>query len=56
MSWVKQLIQVAYGLEDYQVSGGAGCLGSDRYEIEAKARNANAGQKPNDPDAAVFAR
>ena len=44
MSWVKQLIQVAYGLEDYQVSGGPGWLASDRYEIEAKARNANAGK------------
>jgi hypothetical protein len=24
MSWVKQLIQVAYSVEDYQVSGGPG--------------------------------
>jgi len=37
MSWIKQLIQVAYGVEDYQVSGGPGWLTSDRYVIEAKA-------------------
>jgi uncharacterized protein (TIGR03435 family) len=43
-SWVKQLIQVAYGVEDYQVSGGPGWLTSDRYDIEAKAEKADAGR------------
>jgi uncharacterized protein (TIGR03435 family) len=42
MSWVKQLIQVAYGVEDYQVSGGPAWVGSERYTIEAKAENASA--------------
>jgi uncharacterized protein (TIGR03435 family) len=36
------VIQVAYGVEDYQVSGGPGWLASDRYEIEAKAGSADA--------------
>jgi len=44
MSWIKQLIQVAYGVEDYQVSGGPGWLTSDRYVIEAKAESADAGK------------
>jgi uncharacterized protein (TIGR03435 family) len=43
-SWVKQLIQVAYNVEDYQVIGGPSWLSSDRYEIEAKAENASAGK------------
>ena len=42
MSWVQQLIQVAYGVEAYQISGGPGWLTSDRYDIEAKAGNADA--------------
>jgi len=41
-SWVKQLIQVAYGVEDYQVVGGPKWLTSDWYDIEAKAGNASA--------------
>jgi bla regulator protein BlaR1 len=36
-SWIEQAIQVAWGVEDYQVSGGPGWLGSDWYDIEAKA-------------------
>lgn len=44
MSWTKQLIQVAYGVEDYQVSGGPGWLTSDRYVIEAKAESADVGK------------
>ena len=41
MSWVKQLIQIAYSVEDYQVSGGPEWITSDRYDIEAKAENAD---------------
>src|SRR5262245_17633238 len=40
-SWLKQLIQIAYGVEDYQVSGGPSWLNSQWYEIEAKAANAS---------------
>jgi len=41
-SWIKQAIQVAWGVEDYQVSGGPGWLTSDWYDIEAKAISADA--------------
>jgi uncharacterized protein (TIGR03435 family) len=41
-SWLKQLIQIAYGVEDYQVSGGPDWLTTQWYEIEAKAPNPNA--------------
>jgi uncharacterized protein (TIGR03435 family) len=43
-SWLKQLIQIAYGFEDYQVSGGPPWLTSQWYEIEAKAADPNAGR------------
>jgi uncharacterized protein (TIGR03435 family) len=36
-SWVKQLIQIAWGVEDYEVSGGPAWLTTDWYDIEAKA-------------------
>jgi uncharacterized protein (TIGR03435 family) len=42
MSWIKQVIQVAYGIEDYQVMGGPGWLTTDRYNIEAKAASPDA--------------
>jgi len=41
-SWLKQLIQIAYGVEDYQVSGGPPWLTSQWYEIEAKTANESA--------------
>src|SRR5271170_6135158 len=41
-SWIKQAIQVAWGVEDYQVSGGPAWLTSDWYDIEAKATSAEA--------------
>jgi uncharacterized protein (TIGR03435 family) len=41
-SWIKQAIQVAWGVEDYQVSGGPAWLSSDWYDIEAKAASADA--------------
>jgi uncharacterized protein (TIGR03435 family) len=42
MSWIKQVIQIAYGVADYQVTGGPGWLSTDRYNIEAKAANPDA--------------
>jgi uncharacterized protein (TIGR03435 family) len=42
MSWIKQVIEVAYGVEGYQVSGGPAWLNEDRYNIEAKAENPDA--------------
>jgi uncharacterized protein (TIGR03435 family) len=41
-SWVKQLIQIAWGVEDYEVSGGPGWLTTDWYDIEAKAPGTDA--------------
>ena len=41
-SWTKQTIQIAFGVEDYQVSGGPGWLGTDWYDIEAKAASPDA--------------
>ncbi len=43
-SWIRQVIQIAYGVADYQVTGGPGWLGTDRYDIEAKAGDPGAGQ------------
>lgn len=34
---VKYLIQLAYGVKDFQLSGGPGWIGSDGYDIDAKA-------------------
>jgi uncharacterized protein (TIGR03435 family) len=45
MSWIKQVVQEAYGLEDYQVTGGPEWFTADRYDIEAKAGDPNAGDK-----------
>jgi uncharacterized protein (TIGR03435 family) len=44
VSWIKQLVQIAYGVEDYQVVGGPGWFTSDRYDIQAKAENPDAGK------------
>jgi uncharacterized protein (TIGR03435 family) len=41
-SWLKQLIQIAYGVEDFQVSGGPDWLSTQWYEIEAKSPDPNA--------------
>lgn len=43
-SWVKQLIQLAYGVEDYQVAGGPGWLTTDWYDIDARAEKPDAGK------------
>jgi uncharacterized protein (TIGR03435 family) len=37
---VKLLIQQAYGVRDFQIAGGPGWLGSDRYDITAKPEGA----------------
>jgi uncharacterized protein (TIGR03435 family) len=42
LSWIRQLIQIAYGVEDYQVTGGPAWLGTQWYEIQAKAPNPDA--------------
>jgi uncharacterized protein (TIGR03435 family) len=42
--WVKQLIELAYDLKNYQVSGGPAWVTSDRFLIEAKAASAEAGK------------
>lgn len=36
-SWMKQVVQLAYGMKDYQVTGGPGWLTTDWYTIEARA-------------------
>ena len=42
LSWVKQLIQIAYGVEDYQVTGGPSWLSTQWYDVQAKAPNPDA--------------
>src|SRR5690242_10659593 len=41
-SWVKQLIEIAWGVETYQVTGGPGWVGAQWYDIDAKAPGPNA--------------
>ena len=36
-TWVKYMIEQAYDLKDYQVSGGPAWIISDRFDVEAKA-------------------
>ena len=45
MSWIKRIIQIAYGVDDYQVTGGPGWLNNDRYYIEAKTETTDATKK-----------
>jgi len=42
LSWIKQIIQIAYGVEDYQVTGGPSWVGTQWYDIQAKAPNPDA--------------
>ena len=42
MSWIKQVIELAYGVKDYQVTGGPAWLTTDRYLIEAKTEKTDA--------------
>ncbi len=44
-SWLKQLIQVAWDMKDYQVIGGPAWLGDDWYAVEAKTSDPNADEK-----------
>jgi uncharacterized protein (TIGR03435 family) len=44
-SWIKQVIQVAYGVEDYQVTGGPRWLTTDWYAIEAKTEKTDASKE-----------
>src|SRR4249919_838527 len=39
---VKILIQQAYGIKDFQISGGPGWLGTERYDVDAKTPGATA--------------
>jgi uncharacterized protein (TIGR03435 family) len=43
---LKALVQQAYDVRDFQVSGGPGWIGADRYDIIAKAENAS-GEAPD---------
>jgi uncharacterized protein (TIGR03435 family) len=43
-TWIRYVILQAYDLKDYQVSGGPGWIGSDRYDIDAKAADPAAGE------------
>ena len=45
MMTVKLPVQMAYGVNSYQVSGGPGWIGSARYDIAAKAMGYEAGDK-----------
>jgi uncharacterized protein (TIGR03435 family) len=40
--WLRQLVELAYGLKNYQVTGGPAWTTSDRFLVEAKAPNAEA--------------
>ena len=40
---LKNLMTVAYRIQDFQISGGPGWAGSDRFDVEAKAANPKAG-------------
>ncbi len=41
---VKLLLQEAYGVKESQISGGPSWLGSERYDVEAKADESSAGE------------
>ena len=45
MSWITQLIEVAYGVESYQVTGGPQWLATDRYLVEAKTEKTDASKQ-----------
>ena len=51
MSWIKQVIQIAYGVHDYQVTGGPEWLNTDRYYIEAKTEKTDKQAAPGKPAA-----
>lgn len=43
-TWIKYVVEKAYDLKDYQVSGGPAWITSDRFDIDAKAGDAGAGE------------
>jgi bla regulator protein blaR1 len=45
---LKALVQQAYDVRDFQVSGGPGWIGADKYDITAKTENASP-EAPADP-------
>ena len=45
---LKALVQQAYDVRDFQISGGPGWIGADKYDITAKAGNASS-EAPPDP-------
>ncbi len=45
MSWMRQVIQIAYGVHDFQVAGGPEWLNTDRYYIEAKTEKTDASKE-----------
>lgn len=46
---VRMLIQQAYGVRDFQISGGPSWIGSERYDIVAKMEEPEEGSKPAPP-------
>src|ERR1700724_2511026 len=44
---VKRLIEWAYDIKDFQISGGPGWVGSDLYDISANAENSGNPDKSN---------
>ena len=44
---LKLLIQQAYGVQDFQISGGPGWVGSDRFIVEAKSLDAPTSPPPD---------
>ena len=46
---LRMLIQQAYGVRDFQVSGGPGWMGSERYDVVAKPPDSAAGDANTDP-------
>lgn len=45
---LKALVQQAYDVRDFQISGGSGWIGADKYDITAKAETTSA-EAPPDP-------
>src|SRR5882724_6378414 len=44
-TWIKFVVEKAYDLKDYQVSGGPPWITSDRFDINAKAGDAAADEQ-----------
>jgi uncharacterized protein (TIGR03435 family) len=45
---LKALVQQAYDVRDFQISGGPGWIGADKYDVTAKPESAS-GEAPTDP-------